>query len=299
MNKKVSIVIPTYGRNDLISKAIESVVVQTYSNKEIIVIDDNVDEVIADNTRNIALSFKSQIDIKYFKNSNNIGGALSRNEGVKFASGEYISFLDDDDFFAPEKLSKQIAFMETFGHEVSLCNMIVVDENGSVTNKLHRAQCKNVADFLLRGVAMTPMIIVKRTSAINAGLFDNVLRFQDHLFVINLIKSGCSIGVLDEALVYYFEHSSPRITNSNKSGLGYEARFDKEKELFHLLNKDEKRSVLLRQDIIRSKTISIEFGSFRSLIFLFSKLVKVRNISDFVLWNKTLIRNIIRKNKRF
>jgi len=299
MKKKVSIVIPTYGRSDLISKAIESVINQSYANKEIVVIDDNVDDVISERTREVVLSFKDKIDIKYVKNAHNIGGALSRNEGINQSAGEYVSFLDDDDFFVPEKLSRQIEFMEKFNFEASLCDMRVIDENGNLTKKIHHAQCNNAADFLIRGVAMTPMLIVTKFAAIKAGLFENSVRFQDHIFIINLLKAGYEVGVLKEPLVYYYEHSSPRITNSNKSALGYDVRFEKEKELFPLLTPNEKRSVILRHNIIRSKIICAEKGSAKAVVFLFKLLVKVRNISDFVAWSKALARNVIKKNKRF
>lgn len=299
MIKKVSIIIPTFGRYDLISRAIESVISQSYKNKEIIVIDDNTDESIAKGTKNIVLSYKEKIEIVYIKNSHNLGGALSRNEGIKNSNGEYIAFLDDDDYFAPDKLSKQIAFMEKFDYDATLCDMYVIDEKSNLSNKYHRAQCDNAADFLIRGVAMTPMLIVKKTAAQKAGYFDNAVRFQDHIFIIKLIKSGSSIGVLHEPLVYYYEHSLPRISNSNKSGVGYEFRFDKERGIFHLLSESEKKRVLLRQDIIRSKIICAESGCLKATINLINVLPNVRTLSDFSTWGKALIRNVAKKNKRF
>jgi len=299
MNNKVSVIIPTYGRSKLLSKAISSIIDQSYAEKEVIIVDDNIDEKIASETKNIALSYKNLIDINYIKNSSNLGGALSRNVGVEAATGNYIAFLDDDDFFAKDKLQTQISFMEQNELDVSLCDMFVVNENEIITSKRHYASCASPADFLIRGVAMTPMIIVKKDCAVNAGLFDNTARFQDHIFMLKLLKVGCSVGVLRKPLVYYYEHSEPRISNSNKSSLGYEARFVKERELFPLLTDNEIKRVELRQDIIKSKIISIEGGSLKASLFLLPKILSTRKTEDFILLTKTLVRNVTHKSKRF
>ena len=87
----ISIIIPAHN-NETLQKAVESILKQKYSHQEIIVIDDSVDNKIQENIQNINHS-----DIKYYKNTKNLGTTLSRKRGIQIAQGDYIGFLDDDD----------------------------------------------------------------------------------------------------------------------------------------------------------------------------------------------------------
>jgi len=99
----ISVVIPTYNRQKYLSKAIQTVLNQTYSNFEIIIVDDASTQ---DNSKLIE-SFKNE-RIKYLKNSKKMGAPYSRNIGIKNAKGRFIAFLDDDDEWKKNKLEKQI-----------------------------------------------------------------------------------------------------------------------------------------------------------------------------------------------
>ncbi|GAH83893.1 unnamed protein product, partial [marine sediment metagenome] len=104
-NITVSVIIPTYNRADMVGRAIQSVINQTYQDFEIIIIDD----ASTDNTREVAREFQEREKrIKYFKHEINKGGGAARNTGIKNSKGEYIAFLDSDDEWYPEKLEKQI-----------------------------------------------------------------------------------------------------------------------------------------------------------------------------------------------
>ena len=132
MNPTVSIVIPTYNTARYISEAIESVLVQTYRDFEIIVVDDgstdNTYEVIkqrhANNTRDVELievtnpfqrtqrTYLTQLTQLIYIHQENGGRASARNTGIKAARGKYVAFLDSDDLWTPEKLEKQVDIME-------------------------------------------------------------------------------------------------------------------------------------------------------------------------------------------
>ena len=107
MKPLISIVIPTYNRAEDLSRALKSVFSQTFTNWEALVIDNHS----IDNTDELIKSFKSP-KIKLFKVHNNGIIAMSRNLGVKHASGEYISFLDSDDWWLPQKLEESIKYLE-------------------------------------------------------------------------------------------------------------------------------------------------------------------------------------------
>lgn len=137
MGELVSIIMPSYNTARFIEESIRSVLAQTYENWELIIVDDcssdNTDEVVAKIEDN---------RIRYYKNEKNSGAAVSRNRALKEARGKWIAFLDSDDLWMPEKLEKQIRFMEDNGYYFSYTNYIEIDEsskpNGrSVTGPKH------------------------------------------------------------------------------------------------------------------------------------------------------------------
>lgn len=113
MNDLVSIIMPSYNTAKFIPETIESVIKQTYTNWELIIVDD----CSTDNTDEVVKPFLTDERIKYLKNEKNSGAAVSRNYALREAKGKWIAFLDSDDLWLPEKLEKQIAFMEKNGYK--------------------------------------------------------------------------------------------------------------------------------------------------------------------------------------
>lgn len=126
MNDLVSIIMPSYDTAKYIDKAIDSVLKQTYTNWELIIVDD----CSPDNTDDIVKPYLSDERIKYFKNEKNSGAAMSRNRALREAKGKWIAFLDSDDLWMPDKLEKQIRFMERNGYQFSYTNYSEIDVNG-------------------------------------------------------------------------------------------------------------------------------------------------------------------------
>lgn len=126
MHDLVSIVMPSYNTAEFIVETIESVVKQTYENWELLIIDD----CSLDNTDEVVKRFLSDTRIRYLKNKQNSGAATSRNRALREAKGRWIAFLDSDDLWEPEKLEKQIMFMEKNGYHFSYTNYSEIDENG-------------------------------------------------------------------------------------------------------------------------------------------------------------------------
>ncbi|MBE6550995.1 MAG: glycosyltransferase family 2 protein [Ruminococcaceae bacterium] len=104
----VSIIMPSYNTALFISQSIRSVQSQTYQNWELIIVDD----CSTDDTDDIVKPYLADIRIKYFKNEKNSGAAVSRNFALREAKGKWIAFLDSDDLWHPQKLARQISFME-------------------------------------------------------------------------------------------------------------------------------------------------------------------------------------------
>lgn len=115
MNDMVSIIMPSYNTANFISESIESVMAQTYTNWELIIVDD----CSTDDTDDVVKPYLNDSRIIYIKNSKNSGAAVSRNSALREAKGKWIAFLDSDDLWMPEKLEKQIAYMIKNGYHFS------------------------------------------------------------------------------------------------------------------------------------------------------------------------------------
>lgn len=124
----VSIIMPSYNTASFIEETIQSVLNQTYTKWELIIVDD----CSTDNTDEVLENIKDS-RIRYFKNDKNSGAAVSRNKALREARGQWIAYLDSDDLWMPEKLEKQIHFMENNGYAFSYTNYEEIDVNGNKT----------------------------------------------------------------------------------------------------------------------------------------------------------------------
>lgn len=127
MNDLVSIITPSYNTANYIAETIQSVQAQTYENWEMIILDD----CSADNTDGVVREYLSDTRIKYLKNEKNSGAAVSRNRALREAKGKWIAFLDSDDLWTPDKLQRQISFMEKGKYHFSYTNYEEIDESSN------------------------------------------------------------------------------------------------------------------------------------------------------------------------
>lgn len=124
----VSIIMPSYNTAPYIKETIQSVLNQTYTNWELIIVDD----CSTDNTDEVLSEIHDE-RIKYFKNEKNSGAAVSRNKALREAKGQWIAYLDSDDLWMTEKLEKQINFMKKNGYSFSYTNYEEIDVEGNKT----------------------------------------------------------------------------------------------------------------------------------------------------------------------
>ena len=123
----VSVVMPSWNCGRFIAESIRSVQAQTYTNWELIIVDD----CSTDDTRRIVGLFSDDRRIKYHCLEHNSGAAVARNTALKMARGRWIAFLDSDDLWLPEKLERQIEFMSQCGHAFSYHKYSEIDESGT------------------------------------------------------------------------------------------------------------------------------------------------------------------------
>jgi len=204
MSPKVSVIIPTYNRGQFIVQALESVLSQTFHDYEIVVIDDGS----KDNTREILKRFESKIRPIY---QDNQGISKTRNRGIKESFGEYIAFLDSDDYWTSDKLAQQVKILDS-KPKVGIVygRMPIINEQGErVGMKPAGVSGKNFKELLeVWGDLPTSSIMTRRECFEKAGLFDTSLATMEDIDMwIRIARHYDLFEIEDRILAYYRRHN--------------------------------------------------------------------------------------------
>ena len=233
----ISIIMPYYRKIDSVNRTIKSVIGQTYKNFELIIIYD--DDALEDyyKIKNFVGNNKK---IRIIKNKNNIGAGESRNIGIKFANGEIITFLDSDDFWLPEKLEKQITFMNKNKYDFTFCDYEKkISENKKIKvisnkEKLGYNDLIKSCDIGLSTVAIRKNILID-------NLFPPLNTKEDYVAWLKITKKNIFVYNLSENLVIWNKSKNSlsssffqKIKDGFKVYYKYE-KFGKIRSLYHLL----------------------------------------------------------------
>ena len=250
---RVTVIIPTYKRTvDFLSRAVKSVINQTYPNVEIIVIDDSPSNYEMRNSIKEYMDTVVNDDIKYFQNEKNMGGSLARNRGIELATGEYISFLDDDDEYMPEKIEKQVKFMICSGKDLSFSNMIMYSPSGAVVdyrdyNDIPAFDNTSLLHYhLMRHMTVTPTFMFKTDKLREIGGFEDAKMGQEFYLMLKSIERGLSIGYIPECDVKVYKHADGGITQGKNKINGENRLYEFKKKYFSQLSKKEIRFINFR-----------------------------------------------------
>ncbi|MDZ8221837.1 MULTISPECIES: glycosyltransferase [unclassified Nostoc] len=198
----VSVIIPTYQRADLVSETIESVLAQTYTDYEIIVVNDGS----TDNTREVLAQFKDKITVIHQENK---GLPAARNTGIIASRGRYIAFVDDDDLWIPYKLEKQVACFES-NPNIGLVysNMIYFKDNRVFSSKMwpkgsHPSGVLQDWMLFMIDYIPVPTVVVRRECFDEVGLFDETLTScEDYDLWLRIIEKF-PVHFLNEPVAFY------------------------------------------------------------------------------------------------
>lgn len=199
MEPLVTIITPCYNSADFIIPTINSVLEQTYPNWELIVIDD----CSKDNTCQIIEEFaKQQNNISLIKLEKNGGVANARNIGLEQAKGKYIAFLDSDDIWMKDKLTKQVTYMEEKGLPMTFCAYNRINEEGDViSRKIQAPFSVNYRQLLSHNVIIFSTSLALR-SVIGATRFKKA-GHEDWIFWLDIFKKPFNGYGINEPLVLY------------------------------------------------------------------------------------------------
>lgn len=227
MSYKVSVVLTTYKQIELFEKALESLLQQTYQNLEIIVVDDNGDSYYSSKIRNIVDYYEDE-RVALHVNKTNSGSVVSRNNGIKISTGEYITFLDDDDYYELNKVEIQLNDMIETHSLFSVCNIILYDFNGK--------QVKRGRNFMKKNEPLIIKHIKYHIAATSTFMFET--NFIKSIGGFNKIDFGDDYYLMEEAIFISdkFVHSEfygVMALVDSRSGLSsWKNKIATEKELF-------------------------------------------------------------------
>lgn len=191
MNKRVSVIIPTYGGPDFLERCINSVLAQTYNNIEAVVVDDNglgTEQQLR--TEKVMRQYADDGRVKYVCHDVNINGSAARNTGVKNSTGDYIALMDDDDIFYPEKIERQVRLMETLPEDyaVTYCACDIYYRDKKVGESKAEKSGKLLYECLTHQIqiASTSMLIRKSAYLSIGGFDESFRRHQDWEFIARI-----------------------------------------------------------------------------------------------------------------
>lgn len=295
----ITVVIPNYNYSAFLPSALESVIRQTYTNWECIVVDDGS----KDNSAEVVLSY-SQKDprIRLIRKTN--GGLPStRNEGIKSAKGEYVAFLDADDYWSDGKLERQVSCIRQTNAEVVFSNSEVFSDTGKLSEEIFKVRKLDVYDFLAGNPipGCSSSIIVKKSVFDTAGLFDNDLRSSEDLdMLFRICLKGYSFEGVPYTDVFIRKHSGSMQANFLKMYVHKMYCFDKSlKSLYEsglIINRGKFRDAILKRfqsmlwtarDSGRRDLIHYSYYRAHQLLgisFIFTKKFSTNYIYDLKQW---------------
>ena len=269
----ISVIIPTYKRAHFLGRAIDSVLNQTYPNTEIIVVDDNdPDSIYRKKTEQIMLSYQNYNNVHYICHPYNRNGAAARNTGLAGSSGKYICFLDDDDWYLPDKLLRQYEYLRINPNFAAVyCGY---SRNG------HQNRPYKYGDLsfeLLSGtdIIYTNTIMIDREEALKCGGWDERFRRnQEAVFLLRYFTNGGQIGALADILVEF--DTSDAINRSDP------VQFEKDFDFFLEIHQQEIENCKTRYANARQLIYCyryrgvllnyIKYGYFREALQLYKKM---------------------------
>lgn len=240
---------PSYNTGKFIRETIESVRNQTYTNWELIIVDD----CSVDHTDEVIKEFLLDERIHFLKNDTNSGAAVSRNRALREAKGRWIAFLDSDDLWHPDKLENQISFMESNNYHFSYTQYEEIDENSSSLGKIVSGPRKITKTGMVRYCWPGCLTVMYDANHVGLVQIKDIKKNNDYAMWLKVSrKANCYL--LEQNLAKYRKRTGSISNHSYVSLIKWHYK-------------------LFREAEDRSSFVSVLF-TFRNLIFGFIKKLK-------------------------
>ena len=272
MDPLLSIIIPTYDRTALLEQTLESIMSQDYGNFEVIVVDDG-------SPRNeTAALCEAYPQVSYFRIANSGGPSAPRNEGIRSARGEFVAFVDDDDLWVKDKVSKQLKVLR-WKPEVDLvhscCQLMtesglpldtIIGRPGDPSEKSGKVYLRMIGNWTL----MTSSVMLRRSLVDKVGFFNEEMPAagEDLEYWARCAIRG-NFEYIDEPLVMYRQHTgaSQRNLKAYLEVPGYLLRVVKNAYSEQLITKAEYEQ--LKRQLLHMQIKKFHLGSAKTILRLF------------------------------
>lgn len=279
MSLKISVIIPVYNTSVYLEQCLESLISQTLMEIEIICINDGS----TDNSLSILETYKNKDSRIKIINQQNKGQSSARNSGIEAAQGEYIAFLDSDDYVKNDFLEKLYKNAKNFDSDISMCSIEIFDENTGknyshspylsldIFDKSFENRCflpSETFDFLFR-ICVVPWNKIYKRDFLNKNnlKFVENLNFEDNVFFIDAYTSAHRISIVKEELVIYRQNSQTSYSSAVK-------KHDKKKlDFFKIFELEEK--ILKQKNIYHQLKEYFEFTKLNSLKDWYDKITDI------------------------
>jgi glycosyltransferase involved in cell wall biosynthesis len=232
-NPLVSIIIPTYKRINSLKAAIESVIHQSYTNIEVIVVDDNADADKNKLIQDIVSCMITDRSIKYIINEVNKGSAETRNIGIRNSEGEYITFLDDDDIYFPNKVENQLRHMLKLNSDYCITDLKLYSEHNTLVEYRRRDYIKSYDPkdlfnyHLMYHMTGTDTMMFKKEYLLKIGCFPPIDFGDEFYLMLKAITGGGIFSYLPTCDLKAYVHFE---TEGLSSG---DSKINGENEIYH------------------------------------------------------------------
>lgn len=293
---KISVIVSAYNTESYIEKCINSLINQSYSNMEIIIVND----CSTDKTREKLVQYENIQNIKIIDNEKNMGLSYSRNIALENSSGDYIGYIDSDDYISQNYYESLLGTILKYNADVVVCDMNIVYENN---NQSIRTKCgnekNNILDFVCNGLAASACNKLFKRNVIEKYKFSEGKVNEDLAVIIPTIINNKT--VYNDEVFYNYIQRNNSIQNSKITDKRYDIFFGTELTLERIKNNenyDEYKDAIVFQQLIvlllyvfpKEKNFFRRIKWFRK----FNKLIKPYNIKQ----NKYLIEFINSNGKK-
>lgn len=196
----VSVIIPYFKKKKFVDQSISSVLNQSYSNIEIIIVYDDEDKSDLEYLRKI---YNSNKKIKIIVNEKNIGAGFSRNRGIRESKGKYVCFIDSDDIWKKEKIENQINHMRKNNYKISHTSYEIINDKNEIIGNRKAKDFYNIEDILTSCDIGLSSVILEKDLITDQIQFSNLKTKEDFVLWLKILKSRVIIGGLDENLLLW------------------------------------------------------------------------------------------------
>ena len=261
---RVSVIVPTYHRSVSLYKALMSLTTQTYGDFEVVVVDDNAEPERNQKSAAVIARIREEtaLELNYIVNEGHRGSAETRNIGIRAARGEYITFLDDDDIYLPEKIERQLADMRATSADYGITDLKLYNKEDVLVDTRSRAYiAEQTPEALMRchllyHMTGTDTLMFRAAYLREIGGFPGIDVGDEFYLMERAILGGGKLAYSPHCFVkaYVHEGAGMGLSSGDKRIAGEKVLLEAKKKYFDRLSRRDRRYIIVRHYAVVAKT---------------------------------------------